>query len=154
MSQVFNIKFYKATILIFFLFLSLFIISPENAAAEDKGISNWEKYLNWGAGKTEHYTEHYTVVESNDPAAINSLSYIIDLIGSILNFAAFLGVILITRVVWGGYLWMTAGGSEEQVNDAKKTIKHAVIGIAVIVGMHAIAYFITGKVIFITGFLG
>ena len=54
---------------------------------------------------------------------------IIRIINYILSFLAIIGVIMI---IIGGLTWATAGGNEEKVGKAKKTILSAVIGLAVV----------------------
>jgi hypothetical protein len=41
-----------------------------------------------------------------------------------------------------GYKWMTAGGNEEKVKEAKSQIQHAIIGLAIIIMAYAITYFV------------
>jgi hypothetical protein len=62
------------------------------------------------------------------------------IINIFLSFLAIVGVIL---VVWGGILWATAAGNEEQVAKARKTIIAAAIGLVVI----AVAWTIISYVI-------
>jgi len=54
---------------------------------------------------------------------------IADIIRSLL---AMLGIVLVILIIYGGFLWMTAGGNEEQVSKAKKILRNAVIGIVII----------------------
>jgi hypothetical protein len=49
-------------------------------------------------------------------------------------------------IIYGGYLWMTAGGKEEQVTQAKKWITNSVIGLIII----GFAYLIAGVLLEIT----
>ena len=53
-----------------------------------------------------------------------------------------LGVVLLVLVLYGGFLWMTAGGNEEQIGQAKKVITNATIGLAIILSAYAIVAFI------------
>jgi len=57
---------------------------------------------------------------------------------------SFIGVIFIIYVIFGGYLWLTAAGSEEKVDKAKKIIRDGVIGLLVITAAAAIYIFIQG----------
>ncbi|MBI5230415.1 MAG: IPT/TIG domain-containing protein, partial [Candidatus Magasanikbacteria bacterium] len=56
-----------------------------------------------------------------------------------------LGVIVIGFMLYAGYLWMTAGGDEEKVATAKKVLRNAVIGLAIILSSVAITQFIISK---------
>ncbi len=68
------------------------------------------------------------------------------MIGQIISIAlSFIGLIFFILLVYGGFLWMTAGGNEEQVGKAKKIIKNGVIGLILALSAYAISYFITSK---------
>src|SRR3990167_2909547 len=56
-----------------------------------------------------------------------------------------LGTIFLVFIVYGGVTWMTAGGSAEQVEKAKKIITNATIGLVVIFLAFAIASFVLRK---------
>jgi len=58
------------------------------------------------------------------------------------TFLSILGIIFIVLMLYGGYLWMTAGGKEEQLTKAKELIQAAVIGLIIIVAAYAISFFI------------
>ncbi|NUM25906.1 MAG: hypothetical protein HUU49_04840 [Candidatus Buchananbacteria bacterium] len=45
-----------------------------------------------------------------------------------------MGLLFMVLVIYGGWLWMSARGSEEQVTKAKKLIINAVIGLAAVIG--------------------
>jgi type IV secretory pathway VirB2 component (pilin) len=54
----------------------------------------------------------------------------------------FLGIIAVVIILFAGFKWMTAGGNEEQVGEARKTLLQAVIGLAVVFLAWAIASFV------------
>jgi uncharacterized membrane protein YidH (DUF202 family) len=58
------------------------------------------------------------------------------------TFLSFLGIIFIILAIYGGYLWMTARGAEEKVEEAKSTLTNGVIGIVIIVTAYVITYFV------------
>lgn len=58
---------------------------------------------------------------------------------------SFLGVIFIVLLVYGGYLWMTDRGNEEQVKRAKNLITASVIGLIIIVLAYAISQFVLDR---------
>ncbi len=62
-------------------------------------------------------------------------------IGAILSL---LGIIFIILILIAGYRWMTAGGNEEELNKAKSQIKHAIIGLVIIMMAYAITSFVLG----------
>lgn len=55
---------------------------------------------------------------------------------------SFLGVIFFLLMIYGGFLWMTAQGNEQQVDKAKKLITAAIIGLVIVVAAYAISYFV------------
>ena len=59
----------------------------------------------------------------------------------------FLGVIAIAIIIYAGFLWMTSGGNEEKVEQAKKTLTNAAIGLIIILSAFAIASFVLNSLI-------
>lgn len=53
-----------------------------------------------------------------------------------------IGIILVGLLLYAGYLWMTAGGNDEQILQAKSIIRNAVIGLAIILSAYTIVAFI------------
>jgi hypothetical protein len=66
-------------------------------------------------------------------------------------FLGFLGIIAIGLIMYGGFLWMTAAGNEEQIDRAKKTLVSALIGLAIILSAFAIATFLLNSILQATG---
>lgn len=65
------------------------------------------------------------------------------IIGLVINAAlSLLGVIFLVLMVLAGYNWMTASGNEQKVEEAKSTIKRAIIGLIIVLGSWAIWNFI------------
>lgn len=59
----------------------------------------------------------------------------------------FLGVLAVIIILYGGFKWMTAGGNEDQVGEAKKLIIAGIIGMAVIIAAYAIAAFVVQSLV-------
>jgi len=59
----------------------------------------------------------------------------------------FLGVIAILIILWGGFRWMTAGGNEEGIAEAKKIITAGIIGLIIIFISFALARFVIGSLV-------
>ena len=65
------------------------------------------------------------------------------IVGNIINvLLGFLGIVLLGYLLYAGFLWMTAGGDEENVKKAKDMIKNAIIGLVIIVAAFAISSFV------------
>jgi len=53
-------------------------------------------------------------------------------------FISLIGIIFVSYTIYGGFLWMTAAGSEEKISKAKNIIRDGIIGIIVILMSAAI----------------
>ncbi|MFA6410023.1 MAG: hypothetical protein WCW26_00395 [Candidatus Buchananbacteria bacterium] len=62
-------------------------------------------------------------------------------------FLSLLGVIFISYTIYGGFLWMTAAGNDEQVKKGKNVIRDGVIGLIVVLSAASIYIFITQAMI-------
>jgi len=69
-------------------------------------------------------------------------------------FLGFLGIIFVVLIVYAGYLWMTAMGNADKVEQAKKTIIRATIGLVIILASYSITNFIIECGIVSTGATG
>ncbi|MBI4135874.1 hypothetical protein HY477_04035 [Candidatus Uhrbacteria bacterium] len=58
-----------------------------------------------------------------------------------------IGVVFGILVIYGGYLWMTARGNEDQAKKAMEILKTAVIGFILVVAAYSITNFVVDKVI-------
>lgn len=57
------------------------------------------------------------------------------------------GVIALAVILYGGFRWMTAGGNEETVGEAKKIITAGVIGLIIVVMAWAVVSFVITTVV-------
>lgn len=57
------------------------------------------------------------------------------------------GLVFFLLMFYGGFLWLTARGEENQIATAKKTITSALIGIIVLLASYAITAFVTGRLV-------
>lgn len=62
-----------------------------------------------------------------------------------------LGIIAVLIILYGGFKWMTSGGSDEAVGDAKKIITAGIIGLIIILTAYAIASFVINSLVTATG---
>jgi hypothetical protein len=61
------------------------------------------------------------------------------------------GVIFLILLVYGGMLYMLAGGSEDNVKKAKRLLVSSVIGLIIIVSSYAISFYVFEKLAEVTG---
>lgn len=68
-------------------------------------------------------------------------------IGTIISYVlAFLGVIFLILVVYSGLQWMTAGGNEEKVKQARTRLINAAVGLIIVMAAYAITFFVVSKI--------
>lgn len=116
-------------ILFSLLALTVFVVAPTTTYAVVNPLGKLDTTVGSGAGADASY---------------NSSTNIQSLVGTVIStFLSILGVIFLVLMVYGGFLWMTAQGAEEEVTKAKKLITQAVIGLAIVMGAYAISYFVT-----------
>ena len=80
---------------------------------------------------------------ANDPkeAAVTIVRYLM----------TFLGIIAVIVILWGGFQWLTAGGNEDKVAGAKKTLIAGIIGLIIIIAAFAIVQVIVSTTTNILG---
>jgi len=81
-----------------------------------------------------------TATEAGIKTGVNSPEVIA---GTVLQqVLSFVGVLFLGLMLYAGFLWMTAGGNEEKVDEAKKIILAAVVGLIIIAAAYAITQFV------------
>jgi small-conductance mechanosensitive channel len=55
----------------------------------------------------------------------------------------FMGVIFAVLIIYGGIVWMTAGGDESKVTQASTTIKNSVIGLIIVMSAYLITQWVS-----------
>ncbi len=74
-----------------------------------------------------------------------------DIIARIISvFLGLLGIIFTVLIFYAGYRWMTAGGNEDKVKQAKDQLITGVIGLAIILASLAISHYVFRAIIFTT----
>jgi len=106
----------------FFFLLETTIVSAETAS----GVSAVNAGLQATAGKA---------------GLVTAKTDLPTIIGTAINYLfGVVGVIFLTITLVGGFLWMTAGGSEEKVGKAKAFIVNGINGMIVIFLAYALVY--------------
>lgn len=59
----------------------------------------------------------------------------------------FLGIVAVIIILLGGFKWMTAGGNEEKVGEARKLIIQGIIGLVIILAAFGIATFVINSLL-------
>jgi len=58
-----------------------------------------------------------------------------------------LGMVTLVIILYAGFLWMTAGGNDDKVAEAKKWLGGGVIGLAIIFAAYSITIFVTKAIV-------
>ena len=70
------------------------------------------------------------------------------LVGRILTYLfGFLGIVFMILTIYGGWLWMTAQGNEEQVTKARKIVIDGVIGLVIMVFAYTLTIVIVNAIL-------
>jgi len=70
------------------------------------------------------------------------------IISTIIKLAlTLIGTIIFVLMLYAGFLWMTAQGNDEQVSQAKVTIRNAVIGLAIVLSAYGLTILATNLAI-------
>jgi len=86
---------------------------------------------------------------SDNPSSVSSAtggeSSFRSIVLTIVNFIlSFLGIIAVLFVIYGGFLYVTSAGNSEKVDQGKKIITYAVVGIVIILISFALINTILG----------
>jgi len=57
----------------------------------------------------------------------------------------FVGAVMLVIIVYAGYLWLTAGGKEDQVVKAKAYIRNSIIGLIIVLTSFLIVNFVIDR---------
>lgn len=69
-----------------------------------------------------------------------------DIIANVINIVlGFLGIIAVIIIIYAGFKWMTAGGNEETVTEARRMILQAVVGLVIIFMAWIISSFVINQ---------
>lgn len=59
----------------------------------------------------------------------------------------FLGLFFLVSIIYAGFVWMTSGGSEDKIGEAKKRLKNSVIGIIIVLAAFIIVWYVNDVLI-------
>ena len=120
---------------IFFILLFILSLTVNAVALADSGYP-----VNpWGDEDKKNKIQEITGLDERDPRGIAA---------SVINVAlGFLGIIAVGLILYAGFKWMTAGGSEDKITEARKLLVAGVIGLIIILAAFAIANFVLTQLI-------
>lgn len=115
------------------------LLAPSFASAQNQGQGQDDNNNNAGNEAADRVFG-LTPVENNLNLGNRGLQ---ETVAGVINVAlSLLGIIAVVIILIGGFKWMTAGGSEDKVAEARKLIFAGIIGLAIIMSAWAIARFV------------
>lgn len=94
-------------------------------------------------GNSENDVNTALGMGNKDPRAIAA---------SVINIMlGFLGIIAVVIILLGGFKWMTGGGNEDKVGEAKKLMIAGVVGLIIILASWGLANFVLNSLLESTG---
>jgi|GEM_PF-250630 len=127
-----QVRFLKTTALVLVFFAVVFNLSAFLAVSPvlAQEVSSPDSTLNQGL----------QVIEQPLGLAATDIRVII---ARIIRIAlGLVGLVMVIMFIYAGFLWMTAGGNEEQLGRAKKILINATVGLAIILSAYAIVWFV------------
>lgn len=125
----------KKKLLSFLVLLSMLLFSVNNALAIGED-SLWSG----SGGKTG--TKIGGLEAGKDPVTV---------IGEVIKLLlGFLGMFAVVLILYAGFKWMTAGGSDDNIKTAKKMLSAGVIGLIIILSAYGIASFVIDQAVTVT----
>ncbi|MCK4745130.1 hypothetical protein KAS41_03635 [Candidatus Parcubacteria bacterium] len=132
---------FKKIILFTIIFLSVFSLQFAVVAQEETkplNLSNSAGFLNTAGDKAGYDYEKKDI----DPIIARIIKI----------WLSVFGIVFLVLIIYGGFIWMTAGGSEEKVTKARQIIINSAIGLAVVMMAYAITWFVVYQLSEATGF--
>ena len=83
--------------------------------------------------------ENYNANDFQDETGLGDRDLVSRIVRIILGF---LGIVAVIIILLGGFKWMTAGGNEDKVSEARKLIVSGIIGLVIILAAFGIAQFV------------
>ena len=132
---------FKTAMIAVVILVAVFLYSPLGRGRG--GLDN--VHAQTSSGATANITEGIQVIEQPLGLPATDIRLVV---ANIIRIAlGLLGIIAVVLMIYAGYLWMTAGGNDEQIGTAKKFLINTAIGLAIILSAYAIVSFVISKLI-------
>ncbi|HEX9664391.1 MAG TPA: hypothetical protein VGA49_01065 [Patescibacteria group bacterium] len=136
-----NRKILRSAILSF-----LFLLLVNGMSVNVLNAQNDQPFIDLGGSKIGEIRERLRL--TGDEAEFGTQTDLSQIVGAIIQtFLGFLGVVALILIIYGGYMWMTAGGNEEKVKKAQTLLRNAVIGLIIISLAYAITAFVIQRIV-------
>lgn len=112
------------------------LVAPAAVSAQSNNVTPNDF---WGGDEVGENVQNTINLGNRDPREIAA-----QIINILLGF---LGIIAVIIVLAGGFKWMTAGGNQDKVDEAKKLMSAGVIGLIIVLASFGIAQFVINSLV-------
>jgi hypothetical protein len=132
---------------IFALMLGLVALVPStsNANALQDGACDGVQTVLGGEGLVSGGAGACAAEGESDSQLANTINGLINL------FSIIVGAVSVVMIIYGGFKYMTSGGSDDGTKAAKNTILYALVGLVIVLLAQTIVKFVFGKALDISG---
>lgn len=113
------------------------LLAPKATFAQTSGPLSEDELFGGISGGAEGFAGTAGLGTADLPTTIASI---------IRTILGFLGIIAVVIILFGGFKWMTSGGNEDKVKEAKKLIISGIIGLVIVISAFAIASFVITQI--------
>jgi len=107
-------------------------------AARAQDVSDTISGLNQSANQVTAFKDQTT-----KPGGFFGSAFLNTKIGQVVGLVlSFVGVVFLILMIYAGIKWMTAGGNENVISEAKSLLINAIIGIVIVFAAYAITSFL------------
>jgi hypothetical protein len=126
---------------LFYVLLSFLIVNSVKAQVQNNQADSAAEYFFSGAQEAGGPMGYNITTTNGEKLVLDKITLVINII------LGLLGVIFLGLAIYGGFLWMTAGGKIDQVKKSKDLLAQAVLGLTVILLAYAITFFVVTKLL-------
>lgn len=126
---------------LFYILLSFLIVNPVKAQVQNNQADSATDYFFSGAQEAGGPMGYNITTTNGEKLVLDKITLVINII------LGLLGVIFLGLAIYGGFLWMTAGGKIDQVKKSKDLLAQAVLGLTVVLLAYAITFFVVTKLL-------
>ena len=136
-NELFNWRVIKHSLTVMLLsMIFVFIPVASTGLAQSATGGNW-----WTTAQQGGLDQVGRAYGGGEPRNIRMI--VVDIIKIILGF---LGILAVVLILYAGFKWLTAGGNEEKVGEAKKILIAGIIGLTVILSAYILANFVINQI--------
>lgn len=126
---------------LFYILLSFLIVNPVKAQVQNNQATSATGYFFSGAQEAGGPMGYNITTTNGEKLVLDKITLVINII------LGLLGIIFLGLAIYGGFLWMTAGGKIDQVKRSKDLLAQAVLGLTVVLLAYAITFFVVTKLL-------